>query len=363
ILQDTDGIDDTYDRLVELLQRQPNLGVRSSTSVLQQAYSTPIPIAYLASVLAGIDAETSVYEPTAGNGALLIGANPQRVIANELNPDRFAELTTRGFHELTQADALTFRPATEVDVVICNPPFSSVKDPKLHTRRFPISDTWTTQVDQVIALNALSVMKPEGRAVLILGGKKGLETGLRSECYNTRESRAFYYLLYQHYRVTQHFSISGDLYRKQGAGFPIDLIVIAGRGQSERPLPAADVPMIYRSFAELKETLPHEPIHYARIPLDLPIHDPPVPQLSQPLDPGGPRGAVHRQGAARTGDVGRSDLPAADANPAGQNDSGFRLRNLPNRDATSAGHQPQRIGVGSGDSDTGAGRGPRLQWH
>ena len=43
-----------YDRLVELLNRQPTLGVRSSTSVLQQAYSTPIPIAYLASTLAGI---------------------------------------------------------------------------------------------------------------------------------------------------------------------------------------------------------------------------------------------------------------------------------------------------------------------
>ncbi|MDB9525200.1 hypothetical protein PN498_04315 [Oscillatoria sp. CS-180] len=214
IVQSTDGINDTYNRLVGLLQRQPNLSVRSSTSVLQQAYSTPIPIAYLASVLAGIDAATTVYEPTAGNGALLIGANPQQVIANELNEGRLAELATRGFRQLTQADALTYRPTTEVDVVICNPPFGSVKDPKLHTRRFPIADTWTTQIDQVIALNALSVMKPEGRAVLILGGKMGLDTDLRSQRYNTRESRAFYYLLYQHYCVTQHFSLSGDLYRK-----------------------------------------------------------------------------------------------------------------------------------------------------
>jgi hypothetical protein len=361
IVQDSDSIHDNYDRLVELLQRQPNLSVRSSTSVLQQAYSTPIPIAYLASVLAGIDAETTVYEPTAGNGALLIGANPQRAIANELNPDRFAELTTRGFRQLTQKDALTFRPATEVDVVICNPPFGSVKDPKLHTRRFPIADTWTTQIDQVIALNALSVLKPNGRAVLILGGKKGFEADLRSDRYNSRESRAFYYLLYQHYRVTEHFSLSGDLYRKQGAGFPIDLIVIAGKGRSERPLPAAEVPTIYRSFAELKETLPHEPIHHAHLPLDVPVHDPPVPRLSQPLDGGEPRGAIHRQGAARTGTAERSDLPAADANSAGQNDSGFRLRNLSDRDATKAGHQPQRIGLGSGDSDTGAGRGPRFR--
>jgi hypothetical protein len=101
---------DAYDRLVDLLERQPNLSVRSSTSVLQQAYSTPIPIAYLASVLADITPETTVYEPTAGNGALLIGANPEWVIANEINSDRFAELQTRGYRQLTQQDATTYQP-------------------------------------------------------------------------------------------------------------------------------------------------------------------------------------------------------------------------------------------------------------
>ncbi|MBD2060593.1 hypothetical protein H6F88_32125 [Oculatella sp. FACHB-28] len=115
-----------YNRLVDLLNRQPTLGVRSSTSVLQQAYSTPIPIAYLASVLAGITAETTVYEPTAGNGALLVAANPANVIANELNGDRFSELRTRGYRQLTQYDASRYRPDSAVDVVITNPPFGVV---------------------------------------------------------------------------------------------------------------------------------------------------------------------------------------------------------------------------------------------
>ncbi|MBD2114974.1 MULTISPECIES: strawberry notch C-terminal domain-containing protein [Cyanophyceae] len=351
---------EAYDRLVDLLQQQPNLSVRSSTSVLQQAYSTPIPIAYLASVLGGINAETTVYEPTAGNGALLIGANPYRVTANELNPDRWAELQTRGFRQLTQADALTYKPETQVDVVICNPPFGVVKDEQRHTRRFPIADTWTTQIDQVIALKALTVMKEGGRAVLILGGKQGREGEHRSERYNSRESRAFYYLLYRHHRVTQHVSIWGDLYRKQGAGFPIDVIVIEGRGQSKRPLPAAEVPAIYTSFTELKELILNEPIHQARFTLDVPVHDQPVSQLSQPLDIGGPGNAIHRQGAATDGTVERSDLLAADANSARQNDSGLHLGNLSDRDAATVSHHPQRIGLGSGDSDTGAGRGAGL---
>jgi hypothetical protein len=352
---------EAYDQLVELLQRQPNLSVRSSTSVLQQAYSTPIPIAYLASVLGGINPETMVYEPTAGNGALLLGANPEKVIANELNPDRYGELQTRGFRQLTQADALTYKPETQVDVVICNPPFGVVKDEQRHTRRFPIADTWTTQIDQVIALKALTVMKEGGRAVLILGGKQGREDEHRSERYNSRESRAFYYLLYANYRVTQHVSIWGDLYRKQGAGFPIDVIVIEGRGKSARPLPAAEVPAIYKSFTELKELIPHEPIHPARIPLDVPVHELSVPQLSQFVDAGGPGATIHRQGAARTGAAEQIDLPTADANSVGQNDSGLRLGNLPNRDATRADHHPQRVGLGSGDSDTGVRRGAGLR--
>jgi hypothetical protein len=97
-IQSSQNTHEAYDQLVNLLQRYPRLGVRSSTSVHQQAYSTPIPIAYLASVLAGITSEKTVYEPAAGNGALLIGANPKYGIANELNPDRTAELKTRGYH-------------------------------------------------------------------------------------------------------------------------------------------------------------------------------------------------------------------------------------------------------------------------
>ena len=244
-----------YDRLVELLNRQPTLGVRSSTSVLQQAYSTPIPIAYLASTLAGITSETIVYEPTAGNGALLINVNPAKAIANELNPDRFAELQHRGYAQLTQHDATTYRPKEQVDVMICNPPFGPVQDGNGKIRRYelPGNRRGTRQVDHAIAFKALEAIKDDGRAVLILGGKLGDDEDLRSNRYNSIESRGFFFALYQHYNVTQHFSIWGNLYRKQGAGFPIDIILIEGRGQSERDLPAADVPVIYKSFDALKE--------------------------------------------------------------------------------------------------------------
>ncbi len=357
ILQASATTHDTYDRLIDLHDRQPALNVRSSTSVLQQAYSTPIPIAFLASTLAGMTPETTVYEPSAGHGALLVGTDPNLVTVNELNPDRAADLRAQGY-TVTEHNAAEYQPEYLHDVVIANPPFGVVRDVQGQRRRFrlPSNLRGTTQIDQAISFQALGAMKDHGRAVLILGGKLGVDEELRSERYNTLESRGFFFALYQQYVVTQHISIWGDLYRKQGAGFPIDLIVIAGRGRSERPLPAADVPVIYRSFTELKELIPHEPTHHARFTLDVPVYEQPVPQLSQPLDAGESGAAVHRQGAVGFGAAERSDLSGADANSAGRNDSGLGVRHVSAGDSAIPGQYPQRLGFGPGDSVTGAGR-------
>ena len=104
LVEDSTPID-AFDALVDLYDRQPTLGVRSSTSARQQAYSTVLPIAYLASELAGISKTSRVYEPTAGNGALLIGADPAYVTANELNPDRAAQLRSQGFKGVIICDS------------------------------------------------------------------------------------------------------------------------------------------------------------------------------------------------------------------------------------------------------------------
>lgn len=102
----------TWEQCLDLYDRQPALNTRTSTSILQQAYSTPIPIAFLAGKLAGIDREVTVYEPTAGNGALLLLADPSKATVNELNSDRAAALRAQGF-TVTQEDASSFTPKTE----------------------------------------------------------------------------------------------------------------------------------------------------------------------------------------------------------------------------------------------------------
>lgn len=267
-----------FSRLVELYQRQPTLRVRSSTSVQQQAYSTPVPIAQLAAVLADIDTSSTVYEPSAGHGALLLLAHPELATVNELNPNRAADLRSQGF-SVTIHDASIWQPPEQHDAVIANPPFGVVLDASGQKRQFQFGRFETTQIDHAIALQSLQAMKPDGRAVLILGGKLGDDEAKRSDRYNARESRAFYHTLYAGYNVTRHISIWGDLYRRQGAGFPIDLIAIEGQGSSALSLPAAQVPPIYKSFEQLAELL-HEHV------------------LSQPQRLGTTRG---RTGSGRSG--------------------------------------------------------------
>jgi hypothetical protein len=255
-----------FDQLVELYQRQPHLTARTSTSILHQQYSTPIAIAWLAQQLGNITPDMTVYEPTAGNGSLLTNAKPRLVEANEIDPKRAAELRAQGY-AVTEYDAASYRPAAKSrDRVILNPPFGSVFDHQTQAvKRWQIElpnpaagtrEYETSQIDHAISFKALAALKDDGRAVLVLGAPLEQKTGADSrDAYNTGQSRSFFYTLYHNYNVTQHFTISGDLYAKQGTTFPIDVLVIEGCGKSELPLPAVQAPPVYRQWDELRQVL------------------------------------------------------------------------------------------------------------
>ncbi|MCI7617225.1 PLxRFG domain-containing protein [Desulfovibrio piger] len=242
-----------YRALVDLYQRQPRLSVRTSTSMAQQAYSTPAPIAFLASRLAGIDTDTKVFEPTAGNGMLLMEAAPKNTTANELNADRAARLRSQGF-TVSERDAVDYAPSG-MDVVIANPPFGRVKDAGRQTKEFSANGLTTKELDHAIVARALSSLKQDGRAVLIIGGKKG-DDDSRSKKYRAADQVHFWGWLFEHYRVLDHFSVDGKLYERQGAGYPIDIVVLENSGPSRgRVFPGAALPRHYTSFGDLEEVL------------------------------------------------------------------------------------------------------------
>lgn len=234
-----------YEQLVGLYERQPNLSVRSSTSVANQAYSTPAPLAFVASELAGINDETTVYEPTAGNGMLTIGANPELLTVNELDANRYdvlRKLLSPKGATVTQENALEQDlDPNSFDVVIENPPFGKVGN--------------ISNIDQDIAMKSLETMKEDGKAVLILGGVQANTEEGRREGYRGKAKREFYYRLYNQYNVVDHFTAGGNMYAKQGTTYPVDIIVIDGVGKSKRDLPAADLPQLITSYEQLKEKL------------------------------------------------------------------------------------------------------------
>ncbi|BAY59333.1 helicase domain protein (plasmid) [Leptolyngbya boryana NIES-2135] len=255
-----------FDALVELYERQPNLSARTSDSILLQQYSTPVPLGLLVQELAQIQIAQTVWEPTAGNGALLTATTRStQVLANEIDSSRAERLRSQGY-EVTERDATEFRLPTQVDVVVANPPFGKSDDhtgspkqwevdlgnnPAPGTRAYP-----TTQMDHAIAFKSLSAMNDQGRAVLVLGAPMDQKVGRNpSKAYNGSDKRAFFFTLYNNYNVTQHFTVSGDLYGKQGTSFPVDVVVIEGRGKSALPLPAAQNPPVYREWAQLRAVL------------------------------------------------------------------------------------------------------------
>ena len=227
------GVDDrdTFSQLVKLYDSQPNLNVRTSTSIENQAYSTPAPLAFVAGKLAGIGKKTRTYEPTAGNGMLLIGAEPKNVIANELNPERAASLKEQGFM-VTQGDALKADvPAKSQDAVVTNPPFGSVKDAQGNATKERVDGYKIGQIDHLIAAKALDAMKDNGKATLILGANKFTPGG------QSTDDNIFLNWLYSHYNVVGHFEVEGKLYGRQGAAWPVRIIAIDGRHVSDAIAP------------------------------------------------------------------------------------------------------------------------------
>ncbi len=251
-----------FDDLVDLYNRQPKLTQRTSQSMADQAYSTPVPLAYVASRLAGVDYAETIYEPAAGNGALLIEA-PQngsvgnvtfRVRANEINPDRAAALRRQGF-SVTQKDATEIDLEPSYDVVIANPPFGAVREGG-KSKTWTIGNYTTSNVDYAIAMKALEGLKKDGRAVLIVGSVNPRSD--RKDGYRSSAKRKFFHALFKNYNVTDLFTVSGELYARQGAGWPVDVIVIEGRGTTKRPAPGIEPPPVLNSWFSLKEKISGE---------------------------------------------------------------------------------------------------------
>lgn len=213
-----------FDALVQMYEKQPTLSARTSTSVENQAYSTPAPLSYAGSYMLDVLPTEGVYDLTAGNGMLLIGGNMAESGANEINPDRLKALQTLGLKSITQRDATKGSPEGRYPVVKLNPPFGGI--PNFNYGGFGIK-----KLEHLIALKGLEAMNQNGRAMLILGANMQ-----PSDKLVKGGQWVFENYLYSHYNAVSNFEVSGDLYAKQGAAWPVRVIVIAGRKDTPTPI-------------------------------------------------------------------------------------------------------------------------------
>lgn len=318
---------ETYDKLAQRYEEQPQLGTRTAASKTAQAYSTPPPLAFLAGVLADVAGGKRVAETTAGNGMLLVTSDPakQDILANELDPNRRTRLERFIGKPATGLDAVSQEffdslDALQPDRVIINPPFGArfIEGEKetFQLFRSTLGKPQSSSIDLAIALNTLEAMAPDGKAVLILGSK----TGSQSNKLGAPESRiksydrAEYLDLFKRFNVTDFFTLEGDLYSKMGAGWPVDVVVIDGK----RPTPSSvdggfvrpwiSAPRVYTNWAELK-TL----INEARQPKIEPTVTPRPTGVGNLPSVGGPAAT----GAGQPGGVPRA-RPGPEVLPEGQ---------------------------------------------
>ena len=216
-------------------QWQPTYQYSDSSKELYKQYSTPCPIGAIVAQYTRMDRARNIFEPSAGNGLLLVGADQGKVHANEIDATRLASLRFQQFQTITSYNAAEPFPDDlhrTFDVVVTNPPFTRWEDTKTdkdHLIRTyfhnQIGLARNLRLEHFMAGLALHCLKNTGRAaILIMGHLRFGADGL------VGKYRPFFNWLYRHYQVDDVINLNSfKLYNKQGAVVKTMLLLVAGR--------------------------------------------------------------------------------------------------------------------------------------
>ncbi|WP_454727956.1 MULTISPECIES: strawberry notch-like NTP hydrolase domain-containing protein [Cupriavidus] len=259
---DTMGVFDIANRIYLGL---PKLATRSASSIAYQQYSTTLPLAILAqAMLAPRDALAgrSILDPTVGNASLVTTFNAGRpddqrcrIFGVEIDEDRVA--SARDFADkVVQGDATEaafralFAEPEGFDYVIANPPFGSMDAAR--NVRLPdgsaAEDMTVRRLDHYILLESLHARRDNGRAVFITGADGAVGDG----AVEGRSKHLLAYLM-DHYHIDGVVDVSGDLYKKQGAAYPLRLYVIGARRQEPIEAEVPERLPVLHSYDALRE--------------------------------------------------------------------------------------------------------------
>ncbi|SEI14541.1 strawberry notch C-terminal domain-containing protein [Paraburkholderia hospita] len=213
---------------VALAERQPTFAYRTSTSVENQQYSTPLPMAISVQHILGDTAGAKLFEPTIGNGSL-VTALPRgtEITGVEIDPARSAQVgALRTDIRLVTGDVLDVAGTLDSDFtyVAANPPFGGLSAP------VAFENLRCNRVDHLIVLKALRQRTDNGRGVFIIAADR---ESLIEQGKIAGGSKSFFAWLADHYEIEDAIELDGALYRKQGAEYPVRMVTVGRRRSAE----------------------------------------------------------------------------------------------------------------------------------
>ena len=179
-----------------------------------QQFSTPPALAFITAKLADVRPDDTVLEPSAGTGSLAIWARGAgaKVVCNEIHPKRRALLENElGFPSFEiDAELIDDLLPAEISptVVLMNPPFSATGGRVVeHHARFGL----------LHIESALHRLSEGGRLVAIAG---------ESLAFQRPGVTGWWQKIAASYCVRANFGVSGNVYRKYGTTFGLQILVI-----------------------------------------------------------------------------------------------------------------------------------------
>ncbi|MFU1524239.1 strawberry notch C-terminal domain-containing protein [Aeromonas hydrophila] len=231
----------------ELYNRQPRMEARTSSSVTLQQYSTPVHLSMIVQNIIGDVGGHTVVEPTIGNGSLVSLLPPTaKVIGCDLDEQRLFQtrqlLETVGVTDTviqvgdaTKVDFRHLNGGEPVRAVIGNPPFGGLPAPvKMHGVKI-------NKIDHQILINALDARADKGVGAFIIGADSYIE-GQAGRIDGS--SKWLFNYLADHYQLDA-VEVSGKVaYSRQGAAFPIRIVVIGDRLVEPKERIITELPVI-----------------------------------------------------------------------------------------------------------------------
>lgn len=256
---------------------QPTYAYSDSSKELFKQYSTPCPIGAMIAEYTNMSSADRTFEPSAGNGLLVLGADPKKTHVNEIDKSRRYSLKAQGFDTITHRNAAEPFPEEwthSFDVMVTNPPFASWDDSKFDKERWTqkyfnnqIGVAQHMRLEHFMAGLALHTLKDSGKAAIIIMGHVYFGSDGYIEKY-----KPFFNWLYRHYHVEDIINMNSyKLYNKQGAVTKTMLILIHGRkevpeGIAPTKRESPTIEQVVNSFQELWERIDShikKPVEYS----------------------------------------------------------------------------------------------------